>query len=657
MPETLAPVATRAEDTPAASGAAAPRRERAAHDTLPRLLVRNAAEHPGAIAMREKDRGIWHETTWAEYAEQVLKCAAGFEALGVEPGDAVIILGDNRVRLYAGMTALTMLRAYAMPAYPGATLEELRHFVGEAPVKAAIAEDQEQVDKFLELREVTGAIETIVYDDSRGMGDYRAPGLVSWPSLLTKGEGRLAQDPDLRARLVEDAVPEDPAVFMHSSGTTGKPKGIVLSHKNVLAAAYNAHAGGVIEHGEDVLGYLPLAWVGDFAITVAAAIALHCTVNVPERQETVLRDMREVPPSFYLAAPRSWDNLLTTIQVGIENSSWLKKRLYHFFMDRAVEAERRKLNGQGGGALEWLGRLVGEQVIFGPIKDQFGLTKLRNAFTGGEAIGEDTFVFYRALGIRLRQLYGQTENSAFNSAQAPKEVKLHTVGRPLPGVEVRIADDGEILLRADSVFAGYFNNPEATAQTLEDGWLHTGDAGYLEEDGHLVVLGRSAEVVHTATGERYVPNYIENRLKFSPYIKDAAVVGAGRNELTAMVCVDGEAVGHWAEVNGVPYVSYADLSQRPEVASLLHDAFLRVNKALKEPLRLKRFVSLHKEFDPDDGEITRTRKLRRSVVEERYEPVIAALYDGSRDVHVKAVVTYETGETGTVDRTLVIREV
>jgi long-chain acyl-CoA synthetase len=444
---------------------------------------------------------------------------------------------------------------------------------------------------------------------------------------------------------------------MHSSGTTGKPKGIVLSQKNVLAAARNGHAAGAFNQREEVLAYLPMAWVGDYAITVAAALLLRFTVNVPERQETVVRDMREIAPTMYLAAPRSWDQMLTTIQVGMEDSTPLKKWLYHFFMDRAIAAETRKLNGKGGGILEPLGRLLGEALVFGPIKDQFGMSRLNNAFTGGEAIGEDTFVFYRALGIKLRQFYGQTEISAISAVQSPNEVRLHTVGTPAPGVEVKIDESGEILLRSDSVFDGYFNKPEASAEALEGGWLHTGDAGYLEENGQLVVLGRVSEVMHTAGGERYVPNYIENRLKFSPYIKDAAVIGAGLDELTAMVCVDFEAVGHWAEVKGVPYVSYSDLSQRDEIAELLHEAFQRVNKVLTEPLRLKRFVSLPKEFDPDDGEITRTRKLRRKVVQERYADVIAALYDGSKEVHLSAQVTYETGEVGKVDRTLPIREV
>jgi long-chain acyl-CoA synthetase len=627
-------------------------------DTFGRLLARNASSHGSDIVVREKERGIWKESTWAEYVEEVLACAAGLEKIGVESGKAVLILGDNRARLYQGMLAISLLGAYAMPAYPGATLEELQHFLGEVEIVAAIAEDQEQVDKILELRSAgASGIAHVVYDETRGLGFYEDDGLMSWDHLIEVGRHDLNEDPARRKAILNKAKPDDPAIFMHSSGTTGKPKGIVLSQKNVLAAAKNGHAAGAFDENEEILAYLPMAWVGDFAITVAAALLWRFTVNVPERQETVVRDMREIAPTFYLAAPRSWDQMLTTIQVGIENSTPFKKWLYHFFMDRAIAAETRKLNGKSGGALEPLGRLLGEAIVFGPIKDQFGMSRLKNAFTGGEAIGEDTFVFYRALGIKLRQLYGQTENSAINAIQSPSEVRLHTVGKPAPGVELKIADDGEILVRSDSVFDGYFNKPEATAEALEDGWLHTGDAGYLEDDGHLVVLGRVSEVMHTAGGERYVPNYIENRLKFSPYIKDAAVLGAGLDELTAMVCVDFEAVGHWAEVNGVPYVSYADLSQRDEVATLLHEAFARVNKAVTEPLQLKRFVSLPKEFDPDDGEITRTRKLRRKVVQERYADVVAALYDGSKEVHVSARVTYETGEVGKVEKSLPIREV
>ena len=625
--------------------------------TLIRILARNAELLGQRVAMREKHLGIWQETRWSQLFDETLACAAGMEHLGFGPEDALLVLGDNRPRLYMGMLAAGMLGGYAMPVYPDATQDEIRHFMHEAHVRFVLAEDQEQVDKMLDLGDQDKPIEHIIYDEPRGLGSYPNPGLVSWDKLLTIGADRLRTEPKLRNDLIERSQPDGPAVFVHSSGTTGKPKGVVLSHRNLLAGVGNAHRGGAFTFGETILAYLPMAWVGDFAITVGAGIAMHFTISIPERQETVLHDLREVAPTFYLAAPRSWDNMLTTIQVRMEDSTPLKKWLYDVFMNSALAAERRKLEGKQPGLKEHLMRQLGEWLIFGPIKDQLGLTRLRSAFTGGEAIGEDTFVFYRALGVKLRQFYGQTESSAFNALQDAEEVRLHTVGRPLPGVEVKIGDNGEIMVRSGSVFSGYYKLEKATQEALVDGWLRTGDAGYVEPDGHMVVLGRLSEVVHTAQGERYIPNYIENRLKFSPYIKDVAVLGSGRNTLAAIICIDKETVGHWAEVRGISYMSYADLSQKPEVLQLIATAVQRVNSILPDGLKLRHFVSLHKEFDPDDGEITRTRKLRRNVVEERYAPIINAIYGGQKTVTMKARITYESGEVGTIERQLSVQEV
>jgi long-chain acyl-CoA synthetase len=625
--------------------------------TLIRILARNAELLGQRVAMREKHLGIWQETSWSQLFDETLACAAGMEHLGFGPEDALLVLGDNRPRLYMGMLAAGMLGGYAMPVYPDATQDEIRHFMHEAHVRFVLAEDQEQVDKMLDLGDQDKPIEHIIYDEPRGLGSYPNPGLVSWDKLLTIGADRLRTEPKLRNDLIERSQPDGPAVFVHSSGTTGKPKGVVLSHRNLLAGVGNAHRGGAFTFGETILAYLPMAWVGDFAITVGAGIAMHFTISIPERQETVLHDLREVAPTFYLAAPRSWDNMLTTIQVRMEDSTPLKKWLYDVFMNSALAAERRKLEGKQPGLKEHLMRQLGEWLIFGPIKDQLGLTRLRSAFTGGEAIGEDTFVFYRALGVKLRQFYGQTESSAFNALQDAEEVRLHTVGRPLPGVEVKIGDNGEIMVRSGSVFSGYYKLEKATQEALVDGWLRTGDAGYVEPDGHMVVLGRLSEVVHTAQGERYIPNYIENRLKFSPYIKDVAVLGSGRNTLAAIICIDKETVGHWAEVRGISYMSYADLSQKSEVMQLIATAVQRVNSILPDGLKLRHFVLLHKEFDPDDGEITRTRKLRRNVVEERYAPIINAIYGGQKTVTMKARITYESGEVGTIERQLSVQEV
>jgi long-chain acyl-CoA synthetase len=624
--------------------------------TLIRVLARNAEAFPGRVAMREKSKGIWQETTWLQLLEIVLRCAAGLETLGFKAGEVMLVLGDNRPRLYAGMLAAGALGGYAMPAYPDATLDEIRHFVHEAGARFALAEDQEQVDKMLELRDQGAAVEYIIYDDPRGLTAYANPGLLSWDAVQAKGAERLSANSDASAELVARARPDDPAVFVHSSGSTGKPKGVVLSHRNLLAGVRNAYQGKAFDFGESILAYLPMAWVGDFAVTMGAGVALHFTINIPERQETVLQNLREIAPTFYLAAPRSWDNMLTAIQVRVEDSSWLKKRTYEFFMASAIAAEKRKLDGRDPTVKQRLLAPFGEWLVAGPIKDQFGLIRLRGAFTGGEAMGEDTFVFYRALGIKLRQLYGQTESSAYNAIQSLDEVRLHTVGRPLPGVELRISDAGEILIRSGSVFSGYFKQEEATRETLEDGWLRTGDAGYVEPDGHLVVLGRLSDVVHTAKGERYIPNYIENRLKFSPYVKDAAVVGRGRDTLAALICIDKEAVGLWAELRGISYISYADLSQKPQVIELVASAVKHVNGTLLEGLQLRQFVCLHKEFDADDGEITRTRKIRRNVVEERYQPIIDAIYDRKRTVLMQAQVSYESGEVSVIERTLSVQE-
>ncbi len=624
--------------------------------TLIRCLARNAEVFPDRAAMREKSKGIWQEITWRGLLDIVLSFAAGLEALGFAPGDTMLVVGDNRPRLYAGMLAAGALKGYAMPAFADATLDEITHFVHEAGARFALAEDQEQVDKMLELRSQGAAIEYIIYDDPRGLAAYPQPGLLSWDEVQAKGAARLAQDPSLREKLINRAGPDDPAVFVHSSGSTGKPKGIVLTHRNFLAGVRNAYRGGAFGFDETILAYLPIAWVGDFAVTMGAGMALRFTINVPERQETVLHDLREIAPTFYLAAPRSWDNLLTTIQVRMEDSSRLKKAVYKLFMTSALAAERRKLDGKRPTPMQRLLAPLGELLVCGPIKDQFGLSRLRGAFTGGEAMGEDTFIFYRALGIKLRQLYGQTESSAYNAIQGPDEVRLHTVGRPLPGVDIQISEAGEILIRSGSVFGGYFKQDEATREALDGEWLHSGDAGYLEPDGHLVVLGRLSDVVHTATGERYIPNYIENRLKFSPYIKDAAVLGRERDSLAAIICIDKDAVGLWAELRGISYMSYADLSQKPEVADLVTDAVRHVNSTLPAGQQIRRFVCLHKEFDADDGEITRTRKIRRNVVEQRYAPIIDAIYDNRQTVLMKAQVSYETGEVGVIERTLAVQE-
>lgn len=628
-----------------------------AEETLVSLLARNAETDGARVALRERDLGIWQEYTWRDYLGQVLAFAAGLELLGFGSGEPLVIIGDNRARLYFAMLAAAMLRGFPSPVYPEMPPDELQHFARGTRARFALAEDQEQVDKLLELRLRTGTPDYIIYDDPRGMASYAEAGLISYGTIADRGRTRLDAEPALAQDLITRAHAGDGAVLLHSSGTTGPPKGILLKHRHVLAAIHNAAAADYFREGEEYVAYLPMAWVGDFIFSVGATIALRFVVSIPERQETVLRNLREVAPTLYFASARSWDNLLTRLQVNMAESTPLKRRLFDYFMKVAIDVERRCLAGERPTARQRLLRAVGDVLVYGPIKDQFGLSRAYRSYTAGEAIGEDTFVFFRALGLDLKQFYGQTENCALTAAQDAGTVRLHTVGRALPGVEIKIDAKGEILIRAESVFDGYTGDPDATARTLVDGWLHTGDVGYLEPDGQLVVQGRVSEVVYTRGGERFVPGYIENRLKFSQYIRDAVVLGAGRDFLAAIICIDLEAVGHWAQVNGVAYTSYAELSQRPEIYRLVQGVIRHVNEMLPPPLRLKRIANLHKEFDADDGEVTRTRKLRRNVIEEHYAQVIEALHGDGPTVEFEAHITYETGETGALRRRLSLMDV
>ena len=625
--------------------------------TLVAALARNAREAGSRVGFREREHGIWREWTWTQTLDEILAIAAGLESLGLKADEAMIVVGDNRARLYFSMLAAMSLRAWPAPLFPDTPVDEMTHYARLGSPRFALAEDQEQVDKLIELRARTGRPQTIIYDDPRGLVAYGEQGLVALDDVSAEGWRLLEARPGLRDDLIGRARGDDIAVLLYSSGTTGAPKGIPLRHRNVVGGVANALAGGYFRPHERLFAYLPTAWVGDFVFTVGGGVLLQATVNIPERQETALHDLREVAPTFYLAAPRAWDNMLTRVQVGMADSTPLKRRLFDFFMPRAIELERRKLAGGAPSLGDRVVQALGEILVYGPIKDYLGLSRAERAFTGGEAMGEDTFLFFRGLGIHLKQFYGQTETSALSAAQTEGHVRLHTVGPAMPGVELKIDDTGEILIRSVSVIDGYFDDAAATARAFVDGWLRTGDAGYLEDDGSLVVLGRVSEVVRTATGERFIPNFIENRIKFSSFVRNVAVLGAGRDELTAIVCIDYDAVGHWAEQRALSYGSYADLSQLPEVQALVAGVIAHVNEAQPEGLRIRRFVDLHKDFDADDGEITRTRKLRRNVIESTYAPLIEALYSGAREVEFDAPILYEDGRRGAVRRNLRICEV
>lgn len=625
--------------------------------TLVAAVARNAAEEPRRIGFRERDFGVWQEWSWERALGEILALAAGLEELGLGPGDAFTVVGDNRVRLYFAMVAANMLRAFPAPVFPDVPMEEFPSYMRFGTPRLALAEDQEQVDKLIDVRARTGRPERIIYDDRRGIAAYQAEGIVSLDDVIAQGRARLEREPGLKDDLIGRAGPDDITVLLHSSGTTGAPKGIPLRHRNIVSGVASAQAGGYFRRHEELFAYLPTAWVGDFVFTVGAGLLLQATINVPERQETALHDLREVAPTFYLAAPRAWDNMLTRVQVGMADSTPLKRRLFNHFMPRAIATERKRMTGQALTLAERITARIGEFVIYGPIKDYLGLSRAERAFTGGEAMGDETFLFFRALGIKLKQFYGQTETCALSAAQAEGNVSGHTVGPALPGVEVRIDETGEILIRSGSVFDGYLDDPVATQKALCEGWLRTGDAGYLEKDGSLVVLGRVSEVVRTAAGERFIPNFIENRLKFSSFLRNVAVFGAGRADLTAIICIDYDAVGHWAEQRAISYASYAELSQKEEVYKLVAGIVAGVNATQPEALRIRRFVNLHKDFDADDGEVTRTRKLRRNVIEANYSVLADALYDGADRVAFDAAVSYDGGRRGTLRRDLRIWKV
>jgi long-chain acyl-CoA synthetase len=621
--------------------------------TLPQLLVRNARVRPQKPAIREKEFGIWQTYTWADAERNVRAFALGLRSLGFARGDKLAVIGDNRPQLYWAMLAAQALGGVAVPVYQDSIAAEVQYVVDHSESVVVVAEDQEQVDKILERRQDLPRVRYVVYEDPRGLRNYQDPSLLSFQRVQELGREREAQDPDLFYREVERGSPRDVAIINYTSGTTGAPKGAMLTHRALVATARNFLAAVPMDERDEIMAYLPMAWIGDSLFSVAIALTTGLTVNCPEHVASVRSDTREIAPTVTFAPPRIWENILSQTQVRLEDAGWLARGLTHWFVQRAMESERARLTGQ---PLPWWDRVLrglGEWLVFGPLRDRLGLSRVRHALTGGAAIAPEVLLFFRGIGVNLKQLYGLTECCAGGTVQRDGEVKLETVGKPLPGVEIRISEDGEILIRSEGLMEGYYKNPEATAQALRDGWLHTGDAGFFDTDGQLVVIDRAKDVSRLSDGSVFAPQYVENKLKFSPYIKEAVTFGHGLPYVAALLNVDYEVVGHWAEKQGIAYAGYPDLSQNERVYELVAREVERVNRQLDPPLRVKRFVILHKELDPDDAEITRTRKLRRRFIAEKYKGIVEALYDGQRpEVTVRATVTFEDGRTGEVERVL-----
>jgi long-chain acyl-CoA synthetase len=626
-------------------------------DTIPKLLVHNAQRFAHKAAVREKEYGIWQTYTWAEACQQVKAIALGLAVLGFQRGDKLAIIGDNRPQLYWGFVAAQSLGGIPVPVYQDAIAREVQYIIHHSEAKFVLAEDQEQVDKLLSLREELPYVERVIYDDPKGMRHYQDPWLLSLAQLQELGREFERKNPHYFQEQVEQTQPEDIAIIAYTSGTTGFPKGAMLSHRNLLSTAASLLQVDRYRPQDELMAYLPMAWIGDTFWSLALAHLVGVAINIPEEPETVQRDLREIGPHFIVAPPRIWENLLASLQVRSEDADWLKRRIYHLFMRLAQAVEARR--SQGRGVPPWLRLLyqLGDFLVYGPIRDHIGLRRIRFAYTGGAAIGPEVLSFFRGLGINLKQVYGCTECSALATVQRDGEVRPDTVGRPLPGVEVRIAEDGEVLIRSAGVFQGYYKNPEATAEALADGWLHSGDAGFFTPDGQLVIIDRLKDVARLADGTSFAPQWIENKLKFSPYIKEAVALGPERPYVAALVNIDGQVVGKWAEKQGLAYTSYMDLAQKPQVGQLIYREVERVNRELPPETRIRRFLILHKELDPDDEEITRTRKVRRRLIAQKYASLIEALYSGAQQVEVTSTITYEDGRRAEIRGTVPIFEV
>ncbi len=635
----------------------------AAADSFPRLLLEQARVRPQHPAFREKAFGIWQTWPWAQAAGEVKRVAAGLHALGVARGDHVAIVGENRPRLYFAMMAAQSLGSIPVPLYQDAVAAEMIYVFEDAEIRFAVVEDQEQVDKMLEVRASYPALAHIVYDDASGLRGYTQPGLLAYADLLTRGDAVLAGQPQFFDDEVAIGRSSDTATLFYTSGTTGRPKGVVQTHASLIDRARACSTLEKLDSNEDVLAYMPMAWIGQSIFSYAQALVTGYTVNCPESPNTVTNDMREIGPTYYFAPPRVFENLLTQVMIRMEDAGAIKRRLFHFFMDVAKRVGERLLNRAAVGIGDRLLYRLGDLVVYGPLRNMLGMSRVRVAYTAGEAIGPDLFNFYRSIGVNLKQLYGSTETAVFVCIQPDGQVRADTVGPPVDGVQVRIADNGEILLKSPGLLKEYYRNPQATADVRDpDGWYRTGDAGYLDADGHLKIIDRANDVGKLADGTLFAPKYIENKLKFFPHIKEAVALGNGRSEVCALVNIDFESIGNWAERRGLAYGGYIDLAGKPETLDLIAECVEKVNADLAMDPKLggsqiHRFLILHKELDPDDDELTRTRKVRRRFIGEKYQVLIEALYGGRKEQFVETQVKFEDGRTGRLSATLKIRDV
>jgi len=632
-------------------------------DTIPKLLLDHAKKRADRPANRLKDLGIWQTWTWSEVADEVRNLACGLAKIGFQRGDKLAVIGDNRPHLYWSMVAVQALGGIPVPLYQDSVAEEMVYVLENADVKYAIVQNQEQTDKLLEIKDRLPHLEHICYEEPRGMRDYTQEFIHYYKDIQEKGSIFHSENPDFYLHEIEQGHGSDIAIFLYTSGTTGKPKGVVLTQENLLITSLNSLAFDNITGEEEVLAYLPMAWVGDNLFSFAQAYVAGFCVNCPEGPETVMTDLREIGPTYYFAPPAIYETVLTKVMIRMEDASKIKRSMFKYFMDLAKSVGIRILDGKSVSIAERALYGLGNLLVYGPLRNNLGLSRTRLAYTAGEAIGPEIFSFFRSLGINIKQLYGQTEATVFICAQPDGEVKSDTVGKVFPGVELRLSDNNEVFYRSPGVFHSYYKNPESTAETKDaEGWVATGDAGFFDEDGHLKIIDRAKDVGRMSDGTMFAPKYIENKLKFFPFIKEAVAFGNEKDYVSAFLCIDIEAVGNWAERQNLAYSGYTDLSARSEVYDMLQECVETVNLDLARDEKLngsqiKRFLLLHKELHADDGELTRTRKVRRRIVAEKFDVLIDALYEPAKThCEIESEMTFEDGRTGMVHADLQIRE-
>jgi long-chain acyl-CoA synthetase len=632
--------------------------------TFPRLMLEHAQQRPDAPALREKEYGIWQMLTWGALAQLVRAIAGGLAQAGLHRGQHLVVIGENRPRLYATMLAAQSLGAIPVPLYQDASGAEFVFPINNAEVAFAVVENQEQVDKLSEIRPQCPQLARIWYDDPRGLRHYDEPGLASLDSLVDAGRVRDAAWFEAELAL---AKPHDVAAMFFTSGTTGNPKGVVHTHFTLLDRARAGADFDKLTAAEEVLAYMPPAWIGQNIFSYAQWLACGYVVNCPESASTVTIDLKEIGPTYYFAPPRIFEGLLTSVMIRMEDAGAIKRGLFHHFMAVAKKVGPALIDRKPVGLADRIQYALGNLVVYGPLRNTLGLSRVRVAYTAGEAIGPDLFTFYRSIGINLKQLYGSTETAVFVCLQPDNEAKADTVGVPIAGVEIKLSDSGEILIKSPGLLKEYYKNPQATAEVLTgDGWYHTGDAGFLDAGGHLKIIDRAKDVGRLLGGPNdgaiFAPKYVENKLKFFPYIKEAVALGDKRASVCAFVNIDFDAVGNWAEKRNLGYAGYADLSQKPEVYELIKDCVQKVNVDLAADDKLagsqvSRFLILHKELDADDGELTRTRKVRRGYIGDKYQLLVDALYGGRSEQYIETQVKFEDGRSGVVAATLKIVDV